>query len=361
MKTRIALTAAIGGLLALTGCKSTQVAGVTPPGTPNQPTLPITTNGRVLAFKATAKTTSTISAFNKLPDTFTELKGAKFLDKSAATGIRITGSAEADPAPNTNQGSTTINNGIANLPALITAKAEGTMLGGTSLVGLDKVKGTVYFENGSFGNPQVSSDRANLSTVGVYNLKGDSKNQIKLEHGATVRYSDGATGATEGNFAVGYIGENTTNMPGSGTAEYKGFWEQGIAAYDTGTEIKQMYMSGDVTIKADFGAGKVSGGLRNGKLETYDTVTHTARNLNTNITGLDIDATISGAEYNGSAKLIDTAGNQIGSSTSSNLIGAFLGDSAKETVAAAMIEGRAPLDGRDSDFILTGVMGGVKK
>ena len=361
MKTRIALTAAIGGLLALTGCKTTQVAGVTPPGTPTTPTLPITTKGRVLAFKASATTTSTISTFTSLPNASTQLKGAKFLDKSAATGIRINGSAEADPAPNANQGSTAINNGVANLPALVTAKAEGTMLGGTQLIGLDKAKGTVYFENGSFGNPQVSSDRARISTVGVYNLKGDPKNQIKLEHGATVRYSDGAPGATEGNFAVGYIGENTTNMPGSGTAEYKGFWEQGVAAYDTGTEIKPMYISGDVTIKADFGAGKVSGGLRNGKLEAYDSATRITRNLNTNITGLDIDATISGSEYNGSARLIDTAGNQVGSATSSNLIGAFLGDNAKETVAATMIEGRASLDGKDSDFILTGVMGGVKK
>jgi|GEM_PF-1475023 hypothetical protein len=364
MKKSLALTLAVGGLIALTGCKtSQQVAGGGGGGGPGVPsgTLPITAKGRVLAFRASAESETETNTLTNLPMTYTKLTGTTFLDKTGANGIGVTGTAEPDPTPNPFQGSTQNNNGVTNPPALITTTADGAMTGGTELAGLDKAKGSVFFAGGSFGNPQVSDDRVNLSTVGVYNLDGNPANQINLKHGVTVRYTDGVAGENEGNFAVGYIGENTTNMPGTGTAEYKGFWEQGVAAYDDGTQVRQMFISGDVNIMADFGAGRVSGGLRNASLETYDQVSQSTRNLNASITGLDIDATINGSEYNGSARLIDNAGNQVGTTTTSNLIGAFLGNSAVETVAATMIEGTAPLDGRDSNFILTGVMGGVKK
>src|SRR5690606_30769746 len=125
-------------------------------------------------------------------------------------------------------------------------------------------------------------------------------------------------------------------MPGSGTATYKGFHEGGIGVYTKGDGTTgQMYLRGKAELAADFGAGKVTGGVKDAELlGQYDQATASSPNLNSNIVGLAIDATISGSDYAGTAALVDSAGNTVGTVAHGNAIGGFFGANAAETAAA---------------------------
>ncbi|PWV95394.1 hypothetical protein DFR52_11125 [Hoeflea marina] len=351
MKKLFVSSTVLAGLAMLAGC-SPSAGGGGGGGTAVTGTLPITASGRMLAFQATADTTLYDTAEPGVQNAYTQLTGTTMLDKSAPAGMAISGSAEEDPTPYASQGPNA---------ALITATSADTMAGGTALKGITNGKGNVYFEAGAFGDPQVGTTDANLSAVGVYNIYENNQlvDTIVMQHGTTIRYADSGSGGN-GNFGVGYIGNNTTTMPGSGTATYKGFWEGGVGAYDTGAGTAQMGLSGKVALAANFQTGKVSGGVTDARLETYDSGTQQLVNLNSSITGLKVDADITGSEYAGTATLVDSGGNAVGTTTSNNLIGAFLGDNAAETVAATAIEGSAELGGTTRNYILTGVIGGQK-
>ena len=342
---------------ALAGCNSSGVAALGPGTPPKAGTLPVEAKGKMLAVRLPATVTSEIDTYSDTPMHSAEVTDVAATDRTAAGGVGISGSADKDPSPNENQGSDMAP------AALISAKVDGAMEGGATFIGLDKAKGAVYFENGNFGDPQAESAEAAISAVGVYNVyEGfEFKEQIVLKDATTIRYRDGKAGDAEANFGVGYVGNATAAMPGSGQATYKGFFEQGIGVYakadgSTGT----MFLNGDAELRANFGSGAVTGGVT-GTLEGFDSVTQTTVTLNDDIKGMAIDAKITGAEYSGTAKLVDADGGGVGTVTNGEAIGGFFGANAAETVAATSIEGKAMLGGAESNYVLQGVIGAVKQ
>lgn len=349
--------AALGGCSG-TGGGTTALGPTLPvPGAPAGPaksgTLPVEAKGKMLAVRLPAENKPGTNTYTDTPTFSAEVAGAVATDRTAAGGVGISGSAEKDPSPNKNQGSD-----IAPA-ALISAKADGKMKGDADFIGLDKAKGGVYFENGNFGDPQAESEEAALSAVGVYNLDKDT--QIVLKDSTTIRYRDGKKDGKEANFGVGYVGNPTAAMPGSGEATYKGFFEQGIGVYTRADgSTGSMYLSGDAELKANFGTATVTGGVK-GDLKSYDDKTGTTVNLNDSIKGMAVDAKIKGTEYAGSARLVDGAGAAVGTIANGEAIGGFFGADAAETIAATSIEGKAKLGGADSDYVLQGVIGAVKQ
>ncbi|AKH99149.1 hypothetical protein IMCC20628_00422 [Hoeflea sp. IMCC20628] len=315
--------------------------------------LPIKASGKALAYRVNATNTSSVSSYTNLPQSQHQITQARILEKSAPGGITIDGAADVDPDPNTNQG---------NNPALITATSTDQLENGTTLVGMTDAKGSIYFDGGNFGDAQVSNEHANLSSVGVYNRhdsNGKFVEQIVLKHGTTIRYQEGADGAATSVQAVGFIGNNTTNMPMSGQATYRGFHEGGTSVYDDNGNMQNMGLNGgEVELTADFGAGTVKGGIKNGQLAAYKDSNMLM--LNPNVTGLNINANITGSDYTGTAQLVDSNNNPVGTSTYNEAIGSFFGDAAAETAAAYVIEGNAEIDGQNRDYLMTGTFGAVK-
>ncbi|MEM5474561.1 transferrin-binding protein-like solute binding protein [Hoeflea sp. AS60] len=347
-------TVVLAVLPGISGCTSSTAAGGATPVAVTSNTLPIKSSGKALAFRTNSKNTASINSYTTLPSSTHSITQAKILNKSAAGGITINGSADQDKNPTTNQGTNA---------ALISANSPDALQGGASLNGMKDVKGNVYFENGNFGDAQASNESSNLSSVGVYNVYDSSNKfveQIVMKHGTTIRYQEGTAGDGSAIYAVGYIGNNTTNMPTSGQATYKGFHEGGTSVYDDNGTIRNLSLSGGtVELTADFGAGTVTGGIKGAELSTYKNSNKVV--LNPNATGLNISANITGSEYAGTAKLVDASNNAVGTALYNEAIGAFFGDAAAETAAAYVIEGNAPLDGENRDFIMSGAFGGVKK
>ena len=340
----------------LSGCKASSSVPntvVTPPTPTPAGTLPIKASGRALAFRSNATNTSSINSYTTLPSSTHQIKQASILERAAAGGIRINGSADKDSNAVKNQG--------AN-PALISASSPDTLQGGTALAGMTDAKGNVYFENGNFGDAQASNDMSNLSSVGVYNVYKNNTfvEQIVMKHGTTIRYQEGKAGDGTAIYAVGYIGNNTAQMPTSGQATYKGFHEGGTSVYDDNGTMQQLGLrDGTVELTADFAAGTMTGGISGAQLVTYKNNAMTV--LNPDVTGLEINATIVGSEYNGTAQLVDKNKNPVGTTVYNESIGAFFGDDAAETAAAYVIEGNAALDGQNRDYLMSGDFGGVKK
>ncbi|KGF68387.1 hypothetical protein LL06_16900 [Hoeflea sp. BAL378] len=348
----LAVLPAIAGCSKTAGVAAAGGGGVTPAGPVTAGSLPITASGKALAFRANSQNTSSVSSYTNLPQSQQQIAQASMLEKSAPGGIRIEGSLNKDASPNPNQG---VN------PALVTAGSPDALQNGTRIAGMTDVKGNVYFENGNFGDAQASSNSANLSSVGVYNVYRNNAfvEQIVMKHGTTIRYQEGVDGAGTATYAVGYIGNNTTNMPGSGTATYKGFNESGTSVYDDNGTMQYLGLSGGtVELTADFGAGTVKGGIKNARLTTFKNQQELV--LNNAVTGLNINANITGSEYTGTAQLVDANNAAVGTTTTNEAIGAFFGDAAAETAAAYMIEGNAMLDGQNRPYIMSGTIGAVK-
>jgi hypothetical protein len=348
-------------MVTLAGCSGGDgLAGLAP----NQPpaaggggTLPVTGNGRLLAVRLPATITSDTNSLTGLPQMSAEVTSVTATDRTAAGGVGVSGSVDEDPNPNNFQGS-------EFAPAvLVTASADGALEGGAAIIGLDKAKGNIFFENGNFGDPQAEAANAAISTVSVYNSfqPDNSVVQTVLKDVTTVRYRDGNAGDTEANFGVGYVGNPTASMPGSGTATYKGFYEQGVGAFaaSDGT-VRNLFISGEASLTADFAAGTVKGGVT-GDLGTTNPDGTNLRNPNANVAGLAIDAKITGSEYQGTAALVNAAGATVGTVSSGNAIGGFFGANAAETAAAVAIEGNAEFDGVAGDYVLQGVLGAVKQ
>lgn len=327
--------------------------GAAAPGPAAAGTLPLKASGKALAFRSNSQNTAEVSSFTDLPFSRQEITQASILEKSAPGGVRIEGSVDEDTNPTKNQG--------ANA-ALVTASSPDALDNGTKLAGMKDVKGNVYFENGNFGDTQASDESTGLSSVGVYNVYKNNAfvEQIVMKHGTTIRYREGAESDGTATYAVGYIGNNTTNMPASGQASYKGFNESGTSVYDADGTMEQIGLSGGtVELTADFGAGTMKGGIKGAELATYRN--NQAVVLNNAVTGLNIDASITGSEYTGTAQLVDANNVAVGTTMTNEAIGAFFGDAAAETAAAYMIEGNAMLDGQNRDYIMSGTIGAVKK
>ena len=328
--------------------------GAAPVAAASGGSLPIKATGKALAFRAKSDNTSSVNSYTNLPSSQHDIKQASILEKSASSGIQINGSANQDTSPTPNQG--------ANA-ALISASSPDKLAQGTAIAGMKDAKGNIYFENGNFGDAQASNDTARLSSVGVYNVYDNNNKfveQIVLKHGTTIRYQEGKAGDGTALYAVGYIGDNTANMPASGMATYKGFNEGGTTVYDDSGTMRYMGLSGGtVELTADFGAGTVKGGIKNAQLTTYKGQQLVV--LNNNVTGLNIDTKITGSEYTGTAKLVDANNNPVGTTQTNDAIGAFFGDAAAETAAVYVIEGNAMLDGQNRDYIMSGTIGAVKK
>lgn len=352
-KTFVSGAIVLVALPVITGCSPT--AGGAAAGGPAVAagTLPIMASGRALAFRANSTNSSEVSSFTNLPFSRHEITQASILEKSAPGGIRIEGSVDKDPNP-------AVNNFMN--PALVTASSPDTLQNGTQIAGMTDVKGDVYFDGGNFGDVNASDESTSLSSVSVYNVYDNNNfvEQIVMRHGTTIRYREGADGAGTATYAVGYIGNNTTTMPGSGQATYKGFNESGTSVFDNSGTMEEMYLTGGtVELTADFGAGTVKGGIKDGELTTYRNMLPVV--LNNAVTGLYIDANITGSEYTGTAHLVDANNNAVGTTQTNEAIGAFFGDGAAETAAAYVIEGNAMLDGQNRDYIMSGTIGAVKK
>ncbi len=356
MKIRHQLAIAMcSGLLA--GCSSGNSAVNGGPGGPGTPAggdvLAGTAKGRMLVTRLPADVKASKESWGKnLQTTVTSAKG---VDRSGPAGIAFDAAGEEDKS-RTAQGQMK--------PGLISLSSKETLAGGTRIKGMSKAPADVYFENGNFGDPQVTSDDAAVSAVGVYNTYKDGKlaRQFVLTEATTVRYRDGADGDKEANFGVGYVGNPTAAMPNSGTASYDGFLEQATSVYTKADGSVAMFgfdQDPKVGLKADFGAGTVKGGVSGSRLVTYDGGSKTV--LNRDITGLAIDAKINGSEYAGTANFVDKAGKSVGTVTQGAAIGGFFGAGAKETAAAVAVEGNAKLGGNSSDYVYQAVIGGVKK
>lgn len=340
-----------GTMFVVTGCFGGGGGAAGGPGAPAG-TLPISASGKMLAVRLPGTAVSSINSYTNTPQVETTVTGVTAVDRTSQGGVGISGAADADPNPNPNQGST-----VAPA-ALITAQAGGPMAGGAAIIGITQGKGNVYFENGNFGDPQVETANAAVSSVSVYNPQ--SGPQIVLKNATTIRYRDGVEGDGLVNYGVGYVGNATANMPGSGTATYSGFYEHGLGAFvrDDNT-LQQFYMRGDAELAANFATGKVTGGVT-GSLGYYDAQAQTSVNPNTNVTGIKIDADISGSEYAGAATFVDAIGNNVGAYTNNEAIGGFFGAGAAETAAAVSMEGNMMLDGANRDYVFQGVIGAVK-
>lgn len=340
---------ALAAIPAIGGCSPSANGGT--PGSVTPGSLPIVASGKALAFRANATNTASVNSYTGLPQSQHQITQASMIERSSPGGIRIEGSVNQDPSPVPNQGPNA---------ALVSASSPDTLANGTAIAGMTDAQGTVYFENGNFGDAQASNGSANLSSVGVYNVYANNNfvEQIVMRHGTTIRYQEGADGAGTATYVVGYIGNNTTNMPAGGTATYKGFNESGTSVYDDNGNMQQFGLNGGtVALTADFDAGTVKGGISNAQLVTYRN--QQAVVLNNQVTGLNIDANITGSEYTGTAQLVDANNNAVGTTTTNEAIGAFFGSGAAETAAVYMIEGNAELDGQNRDYIMSGTIGAV--
>ena len=342
-------------LPSISGCSPSNAvlagAGVPPAGPGGS--LPIKASGRALAYTVNSTNISSISTFTNTPQSEHRITQAKILDKSAPGGVAIEGSATVDPTPNTNQG---------NNPALVSASSADTLQNGTKIAGMTDAKGNIYFDGGNFGDAQATDATTGLSSVGVYN-KHDSTGKfiekIVLKHGTTIRYREGKESDTIALHAIGYIGNATTNMPTTGQATYRGFHEGGVSVYDDDGTMQNMGLSGGkVELTADFGAGTVKGGITEARFAAYKS--SKVVDLNPNITGLNINANITGSDYTGTANLVDSSNNPVGTTTSNDAIGSFFGDAGAETIATYVIEGNAQIDGQNRDYIMSGAIGAVK-
>ena len=336
MKIRHQVAIAIcSGLLA--SCSSGNSAvngGPSGPGGPGGNVLAGTAKGRMLVTRLPADVKASNESWGKnLQTTVTSAKG---LDRSGPTGIAYEAAGEEDKSrPAQGQ----------MKAGLISISSADTLTGGAKIKGMNKAPADVYFENGNFGDPQVTSDDASVSTVSVYNKYKDGKLDKKfvLTEATTVRYRDGANGDREANFGVGYVGNPTAAMPNSGTASYDAFLEQGISFYNKPDGSVAMFgldRGSTIGLKADFAAGTVKGGVSDSQLVTYDDRGNKTV-LNNEITGLAIDAKINGSEYAGTANFVNNAGQSVGTVTQGAAIGGFFGAGAKETAAAVAIEGNA--------------------
>lgn len=127
---------------------------------------------------------------------------------------------------------------------------------------------------------------------------------------------------------------NPDNMPGTGTASYSG--EMVGVASKGGTQYD---ISGDVSMTANFGTGRISGNI-----DTNDTF----NNIVLNETG------ISGNKFSGNATVESSAAaGAFGDSASGNYRGAFYGPSAEEVGGTFLI--------RDGDNFAAGGFGGSEE
>ncbi|NBR88747.1 MAG: hypothetical protein EBS68_02355 [Rhodobacteraceae bacterium] len=333
---------AFGCVALVSGCAGG--AGTT---TSTSGSLPIKGGGKLLALKVPATTSISVNALTGLSQhNVDSVDGVTPTDQTSPGGVGFTVTGTADPAP-----APFITNG-----AIVNASAAGALAGGTVLNGMTDAKGSVYFENGNFGDPQVETADAGVSTVGVYNPPGGAQ-QIVLTDATTIRYREGAAGSGSAVFGVGIIGNATTTMPAGQTITYRAFHEGGEAAYDNGTGVKNMYLSGDPTIVANLGTGKVTGGLANAKLQRWNGTANV--DLAPTIATLDLDGTITGNTYAGTATFKDAGGADVGTQNS-EMIGGFYGADAKNTALVFQSTGTMPIDGANSTYFLQGTMGGAK-
>jgi len=316
--------------------------------------LPLTGNGKLLAARLPATVSTSVNAQTGLPQhNIDSINGATPSDQSSPGGMAfaVTGTADANPAPNFGNQSF----GTATLRAAeVSASTTDTLAGGTTLSGMTNAKGRVYFENGNFGDPQVETATAAVSTVSVYNPPTGT--QIVLTDVTTIRYREGAAGSGAAVFGVGYVGNPTATMPSTGVT-YRSFFEQGSAVYDNGTGPKQMYMKGDAARSANMATGKVTGGVSNASLNR--STSGGEINLNSNIAALEVDGTITGNTYSGTALFKDGTGATIGTQTS-EMTGGFFGAGAKNTALALQSTGTMQLEGANAAFTFQGVMGGAE-
>jgi C-lobe and N-lobe beta barrels of Tf-binding protein B len=159
-------------------------------------------------------------------------------------------------------------------------------------------------------------------------------------------------------FAGGYHAGTETalsSMPKNVKAKYIGGFA-GVAGIElNGVTQNVDAVSGDSTVNADFGSGKVDGRVTN-MIDTNDAPT----NLDVTMNGK-----ISGAGYTGTANLVDATTNKvIGTTQSSALNGSFYGPGAAETAAAVSVVTKLPpnanVPGGGSIFVVGG-LGGKKQ
>lgn len=347
------LIAACGGTNSTTAAGGATAAG----------TLPVNVNGKMIARQFASTVTSTNNQFGNTLTT--PLQGVRSTDATAAGGVTLAGTAVTNPNGTDQNFVGQLGGAAAQRAALITATPGGNLAGGAVINPIANATGTVYFENGNYGDPQVTSTNAAISAVGVYNNFQNNvfQNQIALSDVTTIRYRSGNNGDNTAIYGVGFIGNATANMPGAAApnATYNGFFEGGTSGYNDGGTIRNIFFrDATVQLTANFAAGTVTGGISGGTLNGATAANNNAT-LNNTITGLEINTNIAGNAFTGTAALVDNAGNTVGNVVSSEVLGGFFGDAAKNAAAGIFLEGTAALNGANRDYVISGVIGGVKQ
>lgn len=308
--------------------------------------LPIMAKGKMLALQLPSKNKVEQNSFLKVDEFSAVIDGVTPTDRTTKGGVGFSAEGKKDP------------DGTTFLPDTISAKLDTSLAGGTKVVEIKDAPGRVYFDSGNFGDVQVTDAKGRVSSVGVYNIYKNNVLQetIVLKEATSIRFTSGNAGDSDATFGVGFAGNETASMPTSGKATYKAFWEGGASASSDGGTIKRFAIGGDAELIADFTTATVTGGVTN--LKMWDAGKEVVAPVQK---GIEINATIAGAEYAGTAAFVDGAGKTVGATTNSEVIGGFFGANASETVAVMTMEGNMDINGSNRDYVVLGTMGGVKK
>lgn len=215
------------------------------------------------------------------------------------------------------------------------------------------------------GNPQAESNDGAVSTVSVYNIfnnaTGALDRQIVLSDVTTVRYRGRTDNAGEAFYGVGYIGNATATLPTGQTISYVGFWENGQAVYDNGGGARQFYLRVDdtVSLSADPTANRITGSA-NARMDRDTNLGANTFTMNTDVERLVLDGTINGDSFAGTALLVDSGGNTVGTQ-SGEMVGGFFGANATEVAAAIRNTGTMTLEGAQASYVPQGVIGGTSR
>ncbi len=320
-------------------------------------TLPVTGTGTILGVTLPSTVTTSTNNITGLPQIQTDPTSVSVNDRTPQGGIGFTASADADPNPAQFQA------GGTSVAALISGNANAALAGGTTVNGFTDAKGAVFFENGNFGDPQAESNDGAVSTVSVYNLFQNNQptGQIVLSDVTTVRYRGRTNRTGEAFYGVGYIGNATATMPTGQTITYTGFWENGQAVYNNGNGANQFYLrvNDTVSLSADLTANTITGSA-NASMDRDINLGANTITLTTDVERLVLNGTVTGNTFAGTALLVDSGGNTVGTQTG-EMVGGFFGANATEIAAAIQNSGTMTLEGANATYVLQGVIGGTSR
>ncbi|WP_316013425.1 transferrin-binding protein-like solute binding protein [Roseobacter sp. HKCCA0434] len=336
-------------------------------------TLPIApVDGQLIAVQLGAQQTTQSGAGGETlyNTSATEVQASQ--RTSVASPIEFTASVDEDPARTPDSfGSASRAYGFIDVD--FTGQLAG--VGGTpaEFTDLTDQAGSVYFENGNFGDPESStSAQTQLQAVGVFNPAPIGSDQIVLSDVTTLRVESFDSGTNEGVFGVGFAGNYTQNMPTTGTATYRAFVENGVTRYNSSSGLRIMGLTDPanrgaaIEIDADFAASTVNIDLNGLQLLGQNAAGTAEIVLNPDVDGLIATGAITGNTFTGTdARFVNAADAEVGTRIGSQMIGGFFGDAADELASVVIIEGAMNIDDgtgtASRDYIYSVTYGGERQ